>query len=167
MEHSQEGTYHDCPMKDPKSIWKCQIQIFVCSQWIEAADTCGWIRERLEETEEGNPVGGPAVSIILDPWDLSSLDYQPGSIHQLIWACQHIYSRGLLGLGSVREDEPNPQGIGEPREFRGLDRWVVGGGWWIHPDGDRRLGRSYWMWKSQRVGWEEGKQNLECKWMNK
>jgi hypothetical protein len=33
---------------------------------------------------------------------------------------QHIYSRGLLDLGSVREDTPNPQENGGPREFRGL-----------------------------------------------
>jgi hypothetical protein len=34
---------------------------------------------------------------------------------------QHIYSRGLLGLGSVREDAPNPQETEGPREFRGLE----------------------------------------------
>jgi hypothetical protein len=44
------------------------MQLFVHNQLTEAADPCGWIRERLEEAEEeGNPVGGPAVSINLDP----------------------------------------------------------------------------------------------------
>ena len=41
-----------------------------------------------------------------------------------------MYSRGLPGLGSVREDVPIPQGTGDPREWRGL----VGLG---HPHGDR------------------------------
>jgi hypothetical protein len=32
-----------------------------------------WLRERLEEAEEeGNPVAGPAVSVNLDPGDLSN-----------------------------------------------------------------------------------------------
>ena len=33
---------------------------------------------------------------------------------------QHIYSRGLLGLGLVRNDAPIPQETGGPNEFRGL-----------------------------------------------
>ena len=43
------------------------------------------------------------------------------------------------GLGSVREDAPNPQETGEPREFRGLRGWGVGRGW-RHPPGDRGRG---------------------------
>jgi hypothetical protein len=31
-----------------------------------------------------------------------------------------LYSRGLLGLGLVREDAPNLQETGGPRGFRGL-----------------------------------------------
>jgi len=54
------------------------------------------------------------------------------------------YSRGLLGLGSVREDAPNPQETGRPRDWGGLVGWgagVVGDilieiGW----------GRKYEMW---------------------
>jgi hypothetical protein len=45
MEHSQKGTYPDCPPKDPTSSWKSQMQIFAPNQWIEAADPCCWIRE--------------------------------------------------------------------------------------------------------------------------
>jgi hypothetical protein len=49
-----------------------QMQIFAPNQWTEAADPCGWIREKLEKAEEkDNPVGGPAVSTNQDPWDLS------------------------------------------------------------------------------------------------
>jgi len=32
----------------------------------------------------------------------------------------HWYSRRRLGLGSVREDTPNPQETEGPRKFRGL-----------------------------------------------
>jgi hypothetical protein len=40
------------------------MQIFAPNQWTEGADPCGWIRERVEKAEEeGNPLGGPAVSI--------------------------------------------------------------------------------------------------------
>ena len=31
-----------------------------------------------------------------------------------------MYSSGLPGLSSVKEDAPNPQETGGPREFRGL-----------------------------------------------
>ena len=73
MVRSQKGTYHDCSLKEPtSSSWKSQKQIFTPNQWTEAADLCGWIRGKLEDDEEeGDPVGGPAVSINLDPWDLS------------------------------------------------------------------------------------------------
>ena len=51
-----------------------------------------------------------------------------------------MYSRGLPGLGSVREDAPNSQETGGPREFRSLVGWVVGGEWWGHPRGDKGWG---------------------------
>jgi hypothetical protein len=58
------------------------MQIFAPNQWTEAADPCGWIRENLKEAEkEGNPQGGPAVSVNLDSQDLSDTDHQPCSIH--------------------------------------------------------------------------------------
>jgi hypothetical protein len=44
------------------------MQIFALNQWTEAADPCCRTMEKLEEAEEeGNPIGGPAVSINLDP----------------------------------------------------------------------------------------------------
>ena len=56
---------------DPKSNWKSQVQIFTPNQWTEAADPCGWIREKLEEAEEeGDPIGRPAVSTNPDPREL-------------------------------------------------------------------------------------------------
>jgi hypothetical protein len=39
---------------------------------------------------------------------------------------QHTYSRVLLGLCSFREDAPNSQETGGPREFRGHVGWVLG-----------------------------------------
>jgi len=51
-----------------------------------------------------------------------------------------IYIRALSGLSPVREDVPNPQETGGPREFRGLVRWE----WrWGNPHGDSGLGRRY------------------------
>jgi hypothetical protein len=44
------------------------MQIFASNQWTEVAYPCGCIREMLEEAEEeGDPAGGPAVTINLDP----------------------------------------------------------------------------------------------------
>ena len=83
-----------------------------------------------------------------------TLDHQRDSIHQLIWGHQHTYSRGLLGLCSFRDDVPNPQETGVPREFRGL-----GGGGYAH--GDTRVGRRYGMWNSWRVDWGRSN-NIKC-----
>jgi hypothetical protein len=40
-------------------------------------------------------------------------------MYKLIRGPQNIYSRGLLGLGSIKDDAPNPQETGGPREFAG------------------------------------------------
>jgi hypothetical protein len=72
------------------------------------------------------------------------LDHQPGSIHQLIGGPQHIYSTGLPGLGSIREDAPNRQETGGPRERRGLMEWKDGD---IHME----MGGRYEVWNSR--GW--------------
>jgi hypothetical protein len=58
--------------------------------------------------------------LIRNPESSQTLDHQPGSIHQLIWGPQYIYSRGMPGLDLVREDATNPQETGNSREFRGL-----------------------------------------------
>jgi hypothetical protein len=56
------------------------MQIFTPKQWTEAADSCDWIREKLEKSEEeDSPLGGPQISINLGPWDSQTLDYQPGT----------------------------------------------------------------------------------------
>jgi hypothetical protein len=89
---------------------------------------CCWIRERLKEALE------------------KSDHHQTGSIHQLIWGPEHTYSRGLPGLCSFRDDAPNPQEIGGPREFK--FSWSRR---WGHPHGDRGLGRRYALWNSRKV----------------
>jgi hypothetical protein len=68
---------------------------------------------------KGNPVGGPAVSFNLDPRDLSNngppnRQHMPADMRPPIQ-----YSRGFLSLCSFRNDAPNPQATGGPREFRG------------------------------------------------
>jgi hypothetical protein len=66
-------------------------------------------------------------SLNLDPQDIANNGPpKTDSIHQLIWGPQHTYSRGLLGPGLVRDDAPNPQETGGPREFKGQVRWGVG-----------------------------------------
>jgi hypothetical protein len=71
MECSQKGIYHDCPPIYPINSWKNQMQIFAPNQWTEAADPCCWIREGWQKLRSYH-VGAPAVSINLDPWDLSN-----------------------------------------------------------------------------------------------
>jgi hypothetical protein len=133
MECSQKGTFYERTPEDPTSSWRSQMQIIAPDQWTEAADSCGWIRKRLEEAEEeSNSVGGQTVSFNLYPRDLLNTGplIRSSWSHQMIWGPQHTYSRGLLGLGSVREDSPNPQETGGPREFRGLVGSVVGTSSW-------------------------------------
>jgi hypothetical protein len=48
---------------------------------------------------------------------------------------EHSYSRRLPGLCSFRDDSPNPQEAGCPREFRGWVGWGVGRFWWRQGDG--------------------------------
>jgi hypothetical protein len=41
---------------------------------------------------------------------------------------------------NLRDDVPNPQETGGPREFRGLVAW-----WWLgHPHGDRETEKKVW-----------------------
>ena len=128
----QIGVYHDCSLKSPKSSWRSSMQIFTSNQWTEVDEPCGWIRKRLEESEEeGDPIRRPTVSTNLDLWDLSDIEPQPGSIYQLILGPKHIYSREIPGLDSVKKDAPNPQEAQSPRECWSLV--VLGQEEWRHP----------------------------------
>jgi hypothetical protein len=58
-----------------------------------------------EAEEKGDPIGGPTVSINLDPLDVSNTgppnrQHTPADIR----APTHILSRGLPGLCSFRDD---------------------------------------------------------------
>jgi hypothetical protein len=76
------------------------------------------------------------------------LKHQPGSIHQVLWGPNTKQNRELPGLSLVREDTPNPQESGGPREFRGMMEVGVGVGVWTSLRGE---GSRYEMWTSQRV----------------
>jgi hypothetical protein len=76
--------------------------------------------KRLAEAEEEcDPIWRPAVSINLDPWDLSDTELPTRQHTLLVQVPLHIYTWGLPGLASVGEDTPNPGelealGSGEP-----------------------------------------------------
>ena len=44
------------------------------NQWTEIGDPCDWIRENLEEGEEGDSIGRPAVWNNMDTIDLSDTE---------------------------------------------------------------------------------------------
>jgi hypothetical protein len=72
------------------------------------------------EYEEGYPIGRPVVSTNPDCWDLSDTkpptrQHTPADMSHPS-PRRHIYNRGLPGVASVREDEPNPWDIWGPRE---------------------------------------------------
>jgi hypothetical protein len=62
---------------------------------------------------------------------------------------QHTYSRVLPGLCSFRDDVPNPQETGGPREFRGQ----MGCGGDIHMETGG--GEDVWDVEQLEGGWEE------------
>ena len=92
--------------------------------------------------KEGDPVEGPAVSITLYPGYLSdpgppTRQYTPGDMRPPT----HIQKR-TAGMSSVREDIPNPQETGGPREFRGVVGWGLG------------VGTSSWRQGSREEVWD-------------
>jgi hypothetical protein len=133
----------------------------ICTQPMnKSCQPCGWIREKLEEAEEdSDPVGGPVVSINLEPRDFS--DTGPPT-RQHTPADMRPPTHLQQGLGSVREDAPNPQETGHPREFRDWVGWEMGGRTSLWRQG---AGMRYGMWNSQR-GDQEGDKTWNLKWMN-
>jgi hypothetical protein len=87
------------------------------------------MRKLEEAKEDDDPIGEPAVSINLDPQDLSDTGITPTRQQTPAdMKTQHIYNRGLPCLGLVREDAPDPQVTGGPRVFRVLMVFFFGGG---------------------------------------
>jgi hypothetical protein len=73
-----------------------------------------------EAEEKGNPLGGPTVLINLDHQDLSNTgppnrQHTPADMRPPT----HIQWRITGSVSSFRDDAPNPQDTGGPREFRG------------------------------------------------
>lgn len=112
------------PSESPTNSWSRQMQI--PNQWTEVRDLCGWIRERLEVEEEGDPIRRPAVSPNLDSQHVSDTE-PPARQHTLAGTSfplpRNIYSRGLPGLASVRGDAPNSWETWDFREWGGLLGW--------------------------------------------
>jgi hypothetical protein len=118
MVHLQKGTYHYCPLKEPTSCWKSQIQIVVPNQWTEAADLCCWIRGDWKKLRKRAILQVDQHSqLIWTPEISQTLDHKIFRIYKLIWI-QHLCSGGLPGLCSFREDAPGPQVTGGPRKYR-------------------------------------------------
>ena len=65
----KEGAFYDCSQKTQQAVEKVKCRhLYPTNGQTEVAEPYGWIREKLEEAEEeGNPVGGPTVSINPDP----------------------------------------------------------------------------------------------------
>jgi hypothetical protein len=84
-----------------------QMQIFTHNHWTEVRHSYGWIRERLEDAkEEDDPIGRPAVSTNLEPWDLS--DTEPPT-RQHTGVEHHCGDEGQEGMerGTVGEQRVN------------------------------------------------------------
>ena len=60
----------------------------------------------MEETKEGNPIGRPAVSTNMDPWELPDTEPRT-SIHELFQGTPDIYSRGLPRLEALEAGRPS------------------------------------------------------------
>jgi hypothetical protein len=144
MEHSQKG-----PIMT--ALWKIQqaAERVRCS-YLHPANGQMLLTSVVElgkAEEKGDPVGGPAVSINLESWDLSNTgppnrqhtpaDMRP-QIHITVedfWVCDHYV--------------PNPQETGYPRVFRGQVGWG---------------GASLSMWKQEGWGGSIRCRTI-CRWM--
>lgn len=70
----QTGAYPGGPVKSPVSSLNSQMHISPPNQWTETGDPCDWIRKILEEGEEGDSIGRPAVWTNMEPLDLSDTE---------------------------------------------------------------------------------------------
>jgi hypothetical protein len=77
-----------------------------------------------------NPAGRPAVSINLDPRDLSNTGAPNRQHTPADMRPPTQYSRGLVGLYSFRDDATNPQETGSSMEFRSHVGWRVRASMW-------------------------------------
>jgi hypothetical protein len=146
--------YH-CPSSYPKMIW------LRCVSWMKQKALSYFLMQSVGLCHFYCCIGTINVrsSLIWNPKISQTLDQQTDNIHQLIWGPQQTYIRGLLGLDSFRDDVPNPQETGGPREFRNQMGWRVRASTWRWG----RVGRSCGMWSSRRVDGKGREWNMECK----
>jgi hypothetical protein len=77
------------------------LQLLTSNKWTEAGDPYGWIREKLEETEEeDSPIGRPAVSTTLDLQNLSDTG-PPDMLEWQVASQQHTKPRQFQFPGVV------------------------------------------------------------------
>jgi hypothetical protein len=94
--------------RGPTSSWESQMLILTSNQWRKVRDPCGWIRESLEEAEEGgDPIGRPAVSTNQYLWDFWAINQA---------AYTSWFKAPTHTLASMSEDAPNPWEIWGHRE---------------------------------------------------
>jgi hypothetical protein len=93
MEHSHKGTYHDCPLKDPISSWKSQLQIL---DWF-------FFEGRLHSlcvlctTRSKSLMQGRFSSLIYKHSHLNALHYSPKDIlHSSLRIHRNKFSIGTL-----------------------------------------------------------------------
>jgi hypothetical protein len=117
MEHSQKRGLAWLQSRRPNKQLK-ESEADSCTQPMDRSSwPCCWIRERLKEAEEeGNPVGGPAVSINLDSWNLSNTGLPKQAAYTSWYEATNTYSRGWPDLCSLTwSTKPSrdwkPQGI--------------------------------------------------------
>ena len=115
--------------KTQQALERVRSRYCAPNQWTEAADPCGWIREKEKEAEdECGPVGGQAVSINLELWDLSNsgpptrqqtqADMRPPThTAEDCWVC--VQSE-MMNFTLKRLEAP------ESLEVRWAGRWWVG-----------------------------------------
>ena len=112
--------------------------MFAANKWTEAPDPCGWGRGKLEEAEEeGHPVGGPAVSINLNPQDLSDIrsstrklapaDKRP--LAHMQWKNAGTgFNQGACTQPLERLEAPGPLEVWSGGEEEGTSLWRQRGG---------------------------------------
>jgi hypothetical protein len=113
MEYSQKGTCQDSYLEDPPSSWKSEMQIFCLNHGQKQLTPVVELRKTERNWWEAQSFRG--TGSLEQTTDSSwTLDYQTGSIYQVIWSHQHTNNRGLPGLCSFRDDACNPVRLEAP-----------------------------------------------------
>jgi len=138
--HRQEPTMAALWDAEQTSDWNRNK--YYCQPIYDIGDHCGWIKISLQCIEAECEVEDQDFQQTWSSEISHTLNQQRGSIHWLLWGSQHINSKGLPGLASVKEDTPKT-----------WETWCLGNGaiWrdvvytcvWVHPLGGR-AGGMWW-----------------------